>query len=26
MIQHHGRAVRDVQGVSRNLTYSAIID
>jgi len=26
MIQHRGSAVRDVQGVSRNLTYSAIID
>ncbi|MDE0827593.1 MAG: serine hydrolase [Vicinamibacterales bacterium] len=26
MIQHRGRAVGDVQGVSRNLTYSAIID
>jgi CubicO group peptidase (beta-lactamase class C family) len=26
MIQHRGRAVGDVQGISRNLTYQAIID
>jgi CubicO group peptidase (beta-lactamase class C family) len=26
MIQHRGRAVADVQGVSRNLTYQAILD
>ena len=26
MIQHRGAAVREVQGISRNLTYQAIID